>query len=84
MATHNIVVIVGSLRKDSFSRKVAKTLVELAPSSLNLNIVEIGQLPLYNQDEDENPLQTWTAFRRRVSRRHTSAAWQNSLTQAAS
>ncbi len=48
----DIVVIVGSLRKESFNRKMANALRELAPASLKLEIVEIGQLPLYNQDLD--------------------------------
>ena len=37
-----------------------------APSPLKLRIIEIGQLPLYNQDEDENPPAAWTAFRQRL------------------
>src|SRR5665213_1458587 len=63
---YDVAVFVGSLRKESFSRKIAATLAGLAPSSLKLNIVEIGQLPLYNQDEDANPPATWTSFRKRV------------------
>jgi chromate reductase len=62
----DVAVFVGSLRKDSINRKVANALVELAPSTLKLDIVEIGQLPLYNQDEDANPPAAWTAFRQRV------------------
>ena len=48
--TRNVAVLVGSLRKDSLNRKVANALAELAPPSLKLEIVEIGNLPLYNQD----------------------------------
>ncbi len=66
MATKNIAVIVGSLRKESFTRKVAKTLIALAPPSLHLEIIEIGQLPLYNQDDDANPPASYTAFREKV------------------
>ncbi len=62
----NVVVLVGSLRKDSLNRKVAHALIELAPSSLKPEIVEIGQLPMYNQDSDANPPEQWTAFRQRV------------------
>ena len=65
-AAKDVVVLVGSLRKDSFNRKMAQALRELAPPSLALEIVEIGQLPLYNQDEDANPPAAWTAFRDRV------------------
>jgi chromate reductase len=62
----DIAVLVGSLRKDSFNRKMAHALAELSPPALKLEIVEIGQLPLYNQDEDANPPAAWTAFRERV------------------
>lgn len=62
----DIAVLVGSLRKDSFNRKMAHALTELAPPALRLEIVEIGQLPLYNQDEDANPPAAWTAFRERI------------------
>jgi chromate reductase, NAD(P)H dehydrogenase (quinone) len=67
-AVHDVAVFVGSLRKGSINRKLAKALAEVGPSSLKLDIVEIGQLPLYNQDEDEvqNPPPTWTALRARV------------------
>ncbi len=51
----NVAVFVGSLRKDSWNRKLAKALVALAPESLKLEIVEIGNLPFYNQDFEENP-----------------------------
>jgi chromate reductase, NAD(P)H dehydrogenase (quinone) len=64
--TRDVVVIVGSLRKGSINRRVANALAELAPASLKLNTVEIGHLPLYNQDGDENPPAAWTAFRDRV------------------
>ena len=68
MATKNVAVVVGSLRKESFNRKVAKALIELAPASLKLEIVEIGQLPHYNQDEDEAGRipAAWSAFRQRI------------------
>jgi chromate reductase len=62
----DIAVLVGSLRKDSFNRKMAHVLTELAPPMLKLEIVEIGQLPLYNQDEDANPPAAWSAFRERL------------------
>jgi chromate reductase len=59
-------VIIGSLRKGSINRQVANALAELAPASLKLNIIEIGHLPIYNQDVDENPPAAWTAFRERI------------------
>ena len=68
MAARNVAVFVGSLRRDSFNRKMANALVTLAPSSLKLEIVEIGGLSLYNQDDDvpgKVPA-AWHAFRDRV------------------
>ncbi len=68
MATRNIAVIVGSLRKDSFTRKVAQSLIELAPSGLHMEFVEIRDLPLYNQDDEtEHPPAAFTRFRERIS-----------------
>ncbi len=63
-----VAVFVGSLRTASWSRKVAQELIKLAPHSLKPEIVEIGQLPLYNQDFDDgrNPPAAWTAFRQQV------------------
>ena len=66
MATRKIAVIVGSLRKESFNRKVAKTLMLLAPSTLDMEIVEIGELALYNQDNDAAPPPQYTEFRDRI------------------
>jgi chromate reductase len=59
-----VAVIVGSLRKEAFSRRTANALRAMQPPSLNLEIVEIGDLPLYNQDlETDQPPAAWTAFR---------------------
>ena len=66
--TRDIAVIVGSLRKESINRKVAHALIEVAPANLKLSIIEIGQLPLYNEDLDETPPATWTEFRERIVR----------------
>ncbi len=68
MAQHKIAVLVGSLRKDSFNRKMAKALIKLSPDSLTLEIVEIGGLPLYNQDLDDNPPVAWIEFRQRIKK----------------
>lgn len=63
----NIALIVGSLRKGSYTRMVANALVELAPDSLHIENVEIGRLPLYNQDLDpHSPPAEWVEFRDRV------------------
>jgi chromate reductase len=67
--TKRIAVFVGSLRKESFNRKMAKVLTTLAPESLMLEIIEIGGLPLYNQDCDDEgkPPAEWTEFRKQVN-----------------
>jgi chromate reductase len=63
----NVCMLVGSLRKASLNGMLANALMSLAPSSMKLEIVEIGQLPFFNQDleADSSPAQ-WIAFRRRV------------------
>ncbi len=66
MQSKKIAVLVGSLRKESFTRKTAKALIALAPESLALEIIEIGGLPLYNQDLEETPPDAWTEFRERL------------------
>ena len=63
----HVAVIVGSLRKDSVSRKMAGVLAEVAPKGLDLQIVEIGDLALYNEDiEADGPPEPWRAFRERI------------------
>jgi chromate reductase, NAD(P)H dehydrogenase (quinone) len=63
----NVCVLVGSLRKASLNRMLANALISLAPYSLKLDIVEIGPLPLYNEDLDTAaPPVAWTAFRQRI------------------
>jgi chromate reductase len=52
MNQYQIAVIVGSLRQDSFNRKLANAVVKLAPSDFSFDQVQIGDLPLYNQDDD--------------------------------
>ncbi len=68
MTVSSVAVFVGSLRKASFNRKIAQVLAKLAPAELRLEIVEIGDLPLYNQDLDDEgtPPASWTTFRDRV------------------
>jgi chromate reductase, NAD(P)H dehydrogenase (quinone) len=55
MSTINIAVVVGSLRKDSFNKKLAKALEKLFPADFSFTQVRIDDLPLYNQDDDGNP-----------------------------
>lgn len=52
MTQFHIAVIVGSLRKDSFNKKLATALARLAPVDFTFKQVQIGELPLYNQDDD--------------------------------
>jgi len=66
MDTRHVAVLVGSLRKESFNRKMARALAELAPAELMLDIVEIRQLPLYNQDDESSPPAEWVKFRERI------------------
>ena len=65
----DVAVLVGSLRKESFNRKMANALVGLAPPDLKLSIVEIAALPPYNQDLDSaDPPAAWKTFRERMHR----------------
>jgi chromate reductase, NAD(P)H dehydrogenase (quinone) len=62
----NVAMLVGSLRKDSYTRKIGNNLIDLAPDSLHIEMIEIGALPLYNQDLDTSPPSEWVAFRDRI------------------
>ena len=59
-------IVVGSLRKESFSKKIAASVVELFPDGYTTEFIEIGNLPLYNQDYDANSPAEYTAFRSKV------------------
>lgn len=62
-----VAVIVGSLRRESLNRKMAMALAAMAPETLRLNLVEIGDLPLYNEDIDgETPPPSYYAFRQLI------------------
>ncbi|MDO5606742.1 MAG: NAD(P)H-dependent oxidoreductase [Paracoccus sp. (in: a-proteobacteria)] len=62
--TYDIALLIGSLRKDSLTRKLAAALVSLAPGTLNFHEVPLGDLPLYNADLDEGDVpDAWTRFR---------------------
>ncbi len=54
MNQYQIAVIAGSLRRDSFNNKFAKAIAKLAPQEFSFKQVQIGDLPLYNQDDDAN------------------------------
>lgn len=64
-----VAVLIGSLRKESLNRKVAQALISLAPNSMVLNIIDINDLPFYNQDlDDEHKAPAaWTNFREQMN-----------------
>src|SRR5580658_9780559 len=67
MATpHPIVAIVGSLRKESFSLKIANALARLAPASLKLDVVTLHGISFFNQDLEAAPPADWVAFREKI------------------
>ena len=69
MATpHNIVVIVGSLRKEAHTLKIAKALAKLAPDTLQLNLVTLHDLSFFNQDLEAAPPADWLAFREKLQK----------------
>ncbi|MHA6252409.1 NADPH-dependent FMN reductase [Oceanobacillus sp. CAU 1775] len=59
-------IVVGSIRKNSFSESLAKNIVELLPEGFEAEFIEIANLPLYNQDSDENIPEVYTSFRNTV------------------
>ncbi|MBF0575242.1 NADPH-dependent FMN reductase [Dysgonomonas sp. GY617] len=66
MKKKKIAVLVGSLRKGAYSKSVANCLISLAPESFDMNVIEIGKLPIYNQDYDEETIEAYTKFREAV------------------
>ena len=64
--TYKIAILVGSLRKDSINRKVARSICALRNDNLDCSMIEIGDLPLYNPDLDEDPPEQWRRFREQV------------------
>ena len=67
MERHKIAILVGSLREGSLNRRVGKSICALAGDMLDCEIIEIGQLPLYNQDSDANPPPEYVEFRRKLA-----------------
>ena len=61
-----VAVVVGSLRKDSVSRKLAHAFAALTPN-LKFDIVEIGELPHFDQDLEADPPAAWVSFRRQIA-----------------
>ena len=65
---HSVLVIVGSLRKEAFSLKIAKALAKLAPSSLKLDVHTLNDLSFFNQDLEANPPGDWLALREKIQK----------------
>ena len=65
---HNIVVIVGSLRKESFTLKIANALVKLAPAALKLDVTTLHGISFFNQDLEGSPPADWLAFRDKLQK----------------
>ena len=65
--SRKVAVIVGSLRKESLNRKMANALAAMASPGLQLDVVEIGNLPLFNQDTEANPLPVVAEFKSAIA-----------------
>src|SRR6201994_1455992 len=65
---HQVLVIAGSLRKESFSLKVANALAKLAPPTLKLEVVTPHGISFFNQDLEANPPADWLAFREKIQK----------------
>ncbi len=64
---YKIAIIVGSLREGSVNRKVARSICALRNDNLDCTMIEIGDLPLYNQDSDANPPEQYVRFREQIA-----------------
>jgi chromate reductase len=67
MSQYQIAVVVGSLRKDSFNRKMADAIVNMAPPDFSFKQLQIGDLPLYNQDDDAGPAESVKRLKREIT-----------------
>lgn len=65
---HHVLVVVGSLRKEAFTLKLAKAFAKLAPASLKLDIATLHDLSFFNQDLEANPPADWVAFREKIQK----------------
>ncbi len=70
MSQYQIAVIVGSLRRDSINRKLAEAIARLAPLDFSLQQIEIGDLPLYNQDDDANQAESVLRMKGEIASSH--------------
>lgn len=68
MSSYEVGILVGSLRKNSYNRQIAKELVRLSPEALTFRFIELGDLPLYNPDlEGDGVPEAWTRLREEVA-----------------
>jgi chromate reductase len=65
---HNIVVLVGSIRKESFTLKIANALAKLAPDTLKLDVVSLHGISFFDQDLETTPPADWLAFREKIQK----------------
>jgi chromate reductase, NAD(P)H dehydrogenase (quinone) len=70
MSQYQIAVVVGSLRKDSFNRKLASAIAKLAPPEFEFKQLQIGDLPLYNQDDDANQAESVKRIKAEIAASH--------------
>ena len=68
MATHPIAVIVGSLRKESFTLKIANAMAKLAPDTLKLEVITLHGVSFFNQDLEGAPPADWVALREKIQK----------------
>jgi len=70
MSRYDVAVVVGSLRREAFNRKLATALAKLAPSEFSFRQIKIDDLPLYNQDDDANPAEPVKRLKREITAAH--------------
>jgi len=70
MDEYQIAVIIGSLRRESINRKLASAIVKLAPPEFSFSQVKIGDLPLYNQDDDDNQAESVKRLKKEIQTAH--------------
>ena len=70
MSQYTIATIVGSLRKDSFNKKLATAIEKLAPPEFSFHQVQIHDIPLYNQDDDDNQADSVKRMKREINAAH--------------
>lgn len=66
MSSVNIIAVVGSSRKESINLKLFNAIKKLAPAEADINLVEISQLPLFNQDDEANPPDVVKQFKAKI------------------